>query len=141
MEKRISARGIIIEDNNLYVIFRRRINPDGTFREYYVIPGGGVDSKENLEEAVIRELKEELSIDVKVNGYVGKDEGDASIAHFFACSKISGKTTLGGEEALKNSPENYYEIKKINIKELDKINILSKDIILKAFNKEYVIIE
>lgn len=41
MDKRISSRGIIIEDDAVYLMFRRRINEDGKVSEYYVIPGGG----------------------------------------------------------------------------------------------------
>lgn len=43
MSKRISVRGIIIDGDEVYTIFRRRVNYDGTFKEYYVIPGGGLE--------------------------------------------------------------------------------------------------
>ena len=82
MEKRVSVRGIIIDGDKVYAIFRRRVNDDGTFKEYYVIPGGGLEKGETLEETLIRELKEELSIDVDIIGYLGFDEDDTSIAHF-----------------------------------------------------------
>jgi len=52
MEKRISSRGIIIEDDYVYLMFRRRIKDDGSFKEYYVIPGGGINEGETLEENV-----------------------------------------------------------------------------------------
>ncbi len=38
MKKRVSARGIIIDDNKVYVMFRKGINEDGSTKEYYVIP-------------------------------------------------------------------------------------------------------
>ena len=136
--KRISSRGIIIEDNCVYVMFRRKIKDDGTVREYYVIPGGGIEGNETLEENVIREMREEFSIDVKIEGYLGKDEGDDSIAHFFACSIINGTPCLGGEELERCTESNYYEIRKIAIEDLDKVDILSIDMIIKAYNKEYM---
>lgn len=83
MDKRISVRGIIIEDDEVYTIFRRKIRNDGVIKEYYVIPGGGIENEETLQEALKRELKEELSIDVDIIGYLGLDEGENSIAHFF----------------------------------------------------------
>lgn len=63
--KRISSRAIIIEDNKLLVMFRRKIK-NGIKKEYYVIPGGGLEEGETLEQNVIREIKEEFNIDIKV---------------------------------------------------------------------------
>lgn len=134
MCKRISVRGIIIEGDEVYSIYRRKINNDKTFSEYYVIPGGGLEKGETLEEALKRELKEELSIDVKIIGYLGFDESDNSIAHFFKCKIVNGIPTLGGEELERCSKANYYEIRKVNICDLDNIDILAKDIIMKAYN-------
>ena len=58
--KRINTRAGIIENNYIYLIFRRKKQ-----REYYVIPGGGLDDGETLEENVLREIKEELINKVK----------------------------------------------------------------------------
>ncbi len=52
MSKRISVRGIIIDSDEVYTIFRRRVNGDRTFKEYYVIPGGGIEKGETLEETL-----------------------------------------------------------------------------------------
>ena len=82
MDKRTSVRGIIIEDDEVYTIFRRIVNDDNSFKEYYVIPGGGSEKGETLEETLRRELKEELSIDVDIIGYLGCDDNDTSVAHF-----------------------------------------------------------
>lgn len=137
MEKRVSSRGIIIKDNCVYTMFRRRINSDGIVKEYYVIPGGGKNDNETLEENVIREMKEEFEVDVKIKGYVGKDEGDTSIANFFRCEIINGTPKLGGEELERCTESNYYEIRLVPIKDLDKIDILAKDMILKAYKEKY----
>lgn len=137
MDKRVSSRGIIIEDGSVYAIFRRRIKDDGTVKEYYVIPGGGIEENETLEENVIREMKEEFSVDVKIDGYLGKDEGEDSIAHFFACSIVNGIPCLGGEELERCTESNYYEIRKVPINNLDKVDILSVNMIIKAYKGEY----
>ena len=93
--------------------------------------------RKTLEENVKRELKEEFSVDVKIEGYLGKDEGKDSIAHFFRCSIIKGTPKLGGEEKERCSDNNYYEIQKIPIEDLDKIDVLAKNMIVKAYKKEY----
>ena len=132
MDKRVSARGIIIEDKEVYLMFRRRILDDGSIKEYYVIPGGGINDNESLEDCLKRELKEELSIDIKINSYLGYDESKDTIAHFYSCSIINGIPSLGGEELERCSKSNYYEIKKVKIKDLDNIDIMAKDMIIKA---------
>lgn len=136
MKKRVSSRGIIIDNDYVYLMFRRRIKDDGTIKEYYSIPGGGVEDNETLEDAVIREIKEEFSVDIKIDGYLGKDEGDDSITHFFLCSITNGIPCLGGEELERCTESNYYEIRKVPIKDLDKVDILSVDMIKKAYREK-----
>ena len=138
MSKRISVRGIIIEDDEVYAIFRRKIRNDGVVKEYYVIPGGGMKSEETLQETLKRELKEELSIDVEIIGYLGLDEKENSIAHFFKCKTVKVIPMLGGEELERCSKENYYEVRKVNIHNLDNIYMLAKDVIIKAYNNEFI---
>lgn len=137
-EKRVSARGIIINFDKVYLMFRRRKNDDGTYREYYVVPGGGIDEGEDEIEAVKRELREEFNVEVSVLGKVGCDEGDNSIANFYALDIKDGIPTLGGEEKEKCSDENYYEIRLIDIDKLDNIDVSGKEYIIKAYNKEYI---
>lgn len=137
MNKRISTRGIIIEDDSVIAMFRRKIKDDGTIKEYYVVPGGGIEEGESLEEGVIRELKEELSVDVKVLGYLGKEESDDAIAHYFNCEIIAGEPKLGGPELERHCESNYYEIRRVNKEELDNVDISAKDMIIKAFNNQY----
>ena len=137
MEKRISSRAIIIDNDQLLTMFRRKIK-DGKTEEYYVIPGGGKEGNETLEENVTRELKEEFGVDIKILGYLGTKEPEGRIEHYFHCTITNGEPKLGGEELERMTPENYYEVRKINIKDLDKISIGAKDKIEMALNKEYI---
>ena len=59
--KRVSTRAIIFIDDKIALIYR---NKNGNI--YYSLPGGGVEENETLEEATIREVKEELNLDVEV---------------------------------------------------------------------------
>ena len=137
MKKRVSARAVIIENNQVIAMFRKKKQEDGTHKEYYVIPGGGVEENETLEEACVRELKEEYNVDINVLGYLGKEENETTISHIFHAEISNGIPALGSEEKDKNNEDNYYEIKRININELDKINIYASEFIKKANNKEY----
>ena len=38
MCKRISVRGIVIDGDEVYTIFRRRVKDNGDSKEYFVIP-------------------------------------------------------------------------------------------------------
>ena len=131
MNKRISSRAIIIENNKLLTFFRRK-NKDGKIKEYYSLPGGGQEKGETLEENVIRELKEEFNVDIKIIDYLGKKESDNYIEHFFYCTIINVIPKLSGEELERNCQDNYYELRYININEIDKIDIFYKDMINKA---------
>lgn len=57
MDKRISSRAIIIENDQLLAFFRRKVK-DGITKEYYAIPGGGLETGESINDNVKRELKE-----------------------------------------------------------------------------------
>lgn len=134
MEKRIVARGIIYEDDAVYLMFRRKKHKNGKIKEYYVIPGGGLENNEAIEETVVRELKEELSVDTKPKEYLGFLETKDTISHFFDCEILNGVPTLGGEELIKCSDDNYYEVRKVKLKDLLNLKVVFKDVILK--NKE-----
>ena len=129
MEKRVSSRAIIIEDGKLLTMFRRKIKKDGSVKEYYVIPGGGLEESETLEENVIRELKEEFNVDIEVVKFLGTEEYDDTIANYFLCKIVNGTPKLGGEELERMTNENYYEVRYINLNEIDNYDINAKDII------------
>lgn len=137
MDKRISSRAIIINDGCLLTMFRRKIK-DGKIKEYYVIPGGGLEENESLEENVIRELKEEFSVNVEVLGFLGKEEYENTIEYYFHCKIVGGTLALGGPEKDRISEDNYYEIRNIKLENLDKIDINAKDKVKMAISHEYV---
>jgi len=137
MDKRVSSRGVIIEDNNLITLFRRKLI-NNKIMEYYSLPGGGLEENESIEESVIRELKEELSVDVIVRGYVGKRETDTAVEYYFDCSIVEGTPILGGEEKEQNNPNNYYEVRKLPLSEIYNVDLLGQNLIIKALNKEYI---
>ena len=132
MEKRVSARAIIIENGEVLTMFRRKKKDDGSVKEYYVMPGGGVEEGESLEDTVIRELKEEYNVDIEIIKYLGTDEREKTIGHMFLCKIIEGIPTLSGEELDRCTEDNYYEIRRVNVNKLDDIDIDGKDFIRKA---------
>ena len=87
--------GAIIKDGK---VFSAQRGNSGKTAFKWEFPGGKINSGETPEEALARELKEELSIDVKVHELIYKvvDEYDDVILHIdtYRCSLISGTPTL-----------------------------------------------
>ncbi|KYG90611.1 NUDIX hydrolase [[Bacillus] sp. KCTC 13219] len=74
MRIRNSAKAIIVKDKKLLAI---KIQENGG--TYYILPGGGQEHGENLHQALERECKEELGVEVEigelifVREYIGKN--------------------------------------------------------------------
>jgi 8-oxo-dGTP diphosphatase len=59
------AFAAIIKENN--ILMTKHVYPDGKF---WTLPGGGLEAGETFEDAVIREVKEEVNLDVEVVDYL-----------------------------------------------------------------------
>lgn len=124
--KRINGRAIVIDGDEVILMFRRRIN-NGIIKEYYAIPGGGKEENETIEECVVREIKEEFNLDIEVKEYLGKVEDEKNIGYIYNTKIIGGTLLLGGEEKEYNNENNYYEIRKVKISDLDKIELFEEN--------------
>lgn len=97
-------------------------------REYYVIPGGGVEEGESVEEAVIREVKEETSLGAKLDKKLFEfyNEFDKRTNHFFLVTEFTGTPMLGGPEARRNGEDDKYILEWHKLSELNSINLVPK---------------
>lgn len=124
-----TARAIIIDENGLMVLYREKRKDGELINSYYALPGGHVDKGETLEECVIRELKEELNIDIEIIKYLGVLEIDGREEHYFYSKKVNGEPVLGGEELERNSMDNYYEFRYLELDNIDNYGILAIDFV------------
>lgn len=68
------ARGILFNDKNEICILKIYGEDIFGIRDYYETPGGGVDDNESFEEAVLRELDEEVGVKSHIIAFVGEIE-------------------------------------------------------------------
>ncbi len=91
---RIRAVCILIEENKLALIERHRAG-----RHYFSFPGGGVDEGETYEQAAVREMEEELGLQVKVVRKLADVVSNNKQQYYFLVEKIGGEFGTGiGEE-------------------------------------------
>ena len=124
MEKRISARAIIIENEKIFLMFRRKNG-----RSFYAFPGGKKEETETLEECVKRELIEELGIEIEPNVMVYEFHSKSSVQYFFLSTYKDGIFGTGtGEEFDKNPKNNYYEPRQEYLYKMEELEIMPNEI-------------
>ena len=108
------------------------LRPDGkivtiTCNEYpkgiYRIPTGGIGHRENIIEAVFREVREELGLDVRINQFVGVlrirfEHGDESIMFY---SYVFILNEIGGRLLLDASDDEISGVKVVDLNDLEEI--------------------
>lgn len=128
-----TARAVILIDDKVILIRRKRYKNGELIRDYYVIPGGHLDGNETFEEAVIREVKEEIGIQVDIQKEILHEYNEDLFVDekFFECKYLSGKIGTGtGEEWTNPDIEKYgiYEIVLQDINKVNDINLLPESI-------------
>lgn len=145
MERVKTARAVIEAYYNnekcIVTIKRQKFKNGIMVKEYYTLPGGHVENDESFEEAVKREIFEELNAHITVkekllslyNEDLNRDE------EFFICEVGNEKIEKGnGPEWTNPDIEKYgsYEIVYVNIKEINDYNILPprvKELLIKRY--------
>lgn len=137
---RRAARAVVIKNGNLLVMHRNKFGA-----EYETLPGGNVEMGETPEQAVIRELAEETSVQVTNQRLVFVEEaGDPyGTQYIYLCDYVSGEPQLapGSEEELINQlGQNLYEPKWVALSDLPQLPFLSEKLkaaILQAVDTEF----
>lgn len=118
LPKRRTARVIIVENGKVLLFRRRRLSrKTRQMIEYYSIPGGGIDRGESPQQAAVRELKEEMSVDVVLERQVARHVSSWFDHTVFEGRVVSGIPRLhyGSEEAIRMNEHNIYEVAWVSV--------------------------
>jgi len=90
------AGGLLIENGQVLLMHRIK-NVDGEIKEYYVVPGGGMEGEEDIETATKRELDEEMGIGVELlqESPLFTLEEEKGNQYFSLIKKVSGEVGTG----------------------------------------------
>lgn len=114
------AVGIIIQNEEILLMHRIKDS-----QEYFVFPGGGVESEETIDEALVREMKEELSLKVKSSSFLFKistQKNPSEVGrtfHFYLIDGYEGIPQLAGPEKEKMCEDNQYYLEWMKISDLE----------------------
>jgi 8-oxo-dGTP diphosphatase len=108
--KTIEVVAAIIKHDNKIFTTRRGY---GEFENMWEFPGGKIEKGETREQALVREIKEELELDIKVSKYLTTVEYDYPSFHLtmhcFICDVCGGELHLNAHNAVK-----WVELEKLN---------------------------
>ena len=98
MTRTTRYQGAIIRDHHILLITHRE---HSTGRTYWLIPGGGIEPGESEEDCVIREMREETSLEVRVERLLLDEQGGEGRMYRFyktyLCTPLSGEAAPGYE--------------------------------------------
>lgn len=105
--ERKAVRAVVIKDNEILMIYTKRYDD-------YSLPGGGVESHEAMEAALIRELEEETGarkIEVKRLWGIFDETGPIHYPNYDAMHQLSYVYICDADKTLGDSNPEPYEIK------------------------------
>jgi 8-oxo-dGTP diphosphatase len=98
MSRTIRYQGAIVRDHHVLLI---KHSEYATGREYWLLPGGGIERDETEEQCVRRELREETGVDVQVERLLLDEPSPLSEAYqwfkTYLCRPIAGEASPGYE--------------------------------------------
>jgi 8-oxo-dGTP pyrophosphatase MutT (NUDIX family) len=111
--KRQRAAVIILAADQVLLIHRFKHD-----REYYIIPSGGIEPGETLEQAALREIQEETGLEIELDRKLWEYLNQGHPETYFLVTRFSGTLGLGGPELAEQSAENIFHLEWIKLSEV-----------------------
>ncbi|MFA5360374.1 MAG: NUDIX domain-containing protein [Candidatus Paceibacterota bacterium] len=124
--------GVAIKQGEKFLLIKRKKGND----IYYILPGGGVESGETPKQAAIREVKEELGIDVIIDKKIADFKHRGNTEFYFLSKDFNGEIKLVGDGVFNSNITDTEEW--VLIEDLHKINLLPekiKNILIRLFTQ------
>ncbi|HKJ34240.1 MAG TPA: NUDIX domain-containing protein [Balneolales bacterium] len=122
---RVRINGLIVRDRSLLMVKMKAPTSDKAF---WIPPGGGLEFGESMQHALIREMKEETGLKVKVNDlrYTSEYINPPwhAVEFYFDCELIDGEVILGKDPELTDKSQYLKDISFIPFEEFEKYNIV-----------------
>lgn len=119
--KTIEVVAAIIQDGDRYFATQRGY---GDYKDWWEFPGGKVEAGETPEEALVREIQEELDTTIKVERFLTTVDWDYPkfhlTMHCYLCTVAEGDLTLREHEAAKW----------LTMEDIDSVNWLPADVLV-----------
>ena len=98
--RKVNVVAALIEKNGCFLLAQRA---SGSLKGKWEFPGGKVEVNETEEEAIVREIYEELNISVKCEGFVDKtifikDDKEITL-NLYRCTYLSGEVVLSAHSS------------------------------------------
>ncbi len=109
---RVRVMGLLVEDNQILLVKHKKLRPTGNL---WIPPGGGLEKGESLEEALQREFKEEVNLEIQVYNFLFADEFRSSKLHalelFYKVKRKSGHIKIGADPEMGTGHQIISEVK------------------------------
>jgi len=106
MARHTRCQGAIMRDHHLLLIAHQE---HSTGRKYWLLPGGGIEDGEDEVACVIREMREETNLDVRVERLLMDEEISPSVGYTriktYLCAPLAGEAKPGYEPEVEASSE------------------------------------
>jgi 8-oxo-dGTP diphosphatase len=112
------AVAVIVDEGRVLLVHRRKHG-----KEYYVLPGGGVEPGETVEEACVREVKEETGLDVTSLKPLTTFANVGRTEHYYLVQVRPGPVRLGGPEVQRQAAGNHYALEWVTLHRVPELNL------------------
>jgi ADP-ribose pyrophosphatase YjhB (NUDIX family) len=121
---------IIIKDNKMLLMHRFKNN-----EEYFTLLGGSVEDGEDLEQALVREIKEESNLEISGLEFLWQLDNRGREDNYFLVKNFSGDLKLGEPELSRQNENNKYIPTWVNLSDLKDIDLRPVEVKEKILEK------